>query len=714
MKQVFIKKGDILITEVPSPCINDDEILVQVYYSCISSGTELAGIKMSAKTLYRKAIEKPQNISKVLQMLKEKGLKDTISRVKGKTDVKSPVGYSAAGIVLEIGKNILGIKPGDRVACAGAGIANHAEFIAVPQNLTVKIPENVTFKEASTVAVGSIALQGIRRADLKLGETAVVIGLGMLGQLTVQMLKASAVKTIGIDLNPLRIDRALKCGLDIGINPNVEDVLNETARNTDGHGADAVIITAASSSDTVINQAVSLCRKKGKVVIVGDVLLNIKREELYKKEIDVLISTSYGPGRYDEKYERKGFEYPISYVRWTENRNMGAYLDLISKKKVILDNIIDKIYSLNEAEKAYQDLGKGSKPPIIALFEYNKEAKPEVKVLNANFNISSKDLSNKINVGIIGAGNFTREVHLPNLQKLSDIFNILAICDRDAAIAEDIAKKYGAHYFTTDYEEIINDENINMVIISTRHNLHAEIAIKSAEKMKAILLEKPMALNQEELDKLILVLNKQKVPFMVGFNRRFSSFSAEIKEMVSKRVNPLIINYRVNAGYIPPEVWVHTEEGGGRNIGEACHIYDLFTYFTESEIKEVSAFSIDTKSENILNNDNFNALLKYNDGSVCSLTYTASGHKEVPKELMDIYFDGKTISLNDYRELTVFGISGKNKKNIFQDKGQLNELKAFGDFIKNKDKNDIGPIPLWQLNQATVISFEVERQIRNL
>jgi len=714
MKQVFIKKGDILITEVPSPCINDDEILVQVYYSCISSGTELAGIKMSAKTLYRKAIEKPQNISKVLQMLKEKGLKDTISHVKDKTDVKSPVGYSAAGIVLEIGKNILGIKPGDRVACAGAGIANHAEFIAVPQNLTVKVPENVTFKEASTVAVGSIALQGIRRADLKLGETAVVIGLGMLGQLTVQMLKASAVKTIGIDLNPLRIDRALKCGLDIGIGPNTEDVLNETARNTDGHGADAVIITAASSSDTVINQAVSLCRKKGKVVIVGDVLLNIKREELYKKEIDVLISTSYGPGRYDEKYERKGFEYPISYVRWTENRNMGAYLDLISKKKVILDNIIDKIYPLNEAEKAYQDLEKGDGAPIIALFEYNKEAKPEVKVLNANFNISSKDLSNKINVGIIGAGNFTREVHLPNLQKLSDIFNILAICDRDAAIAEDIAKKYGAHYFTTNYEEIINDENINMVIISTRHNLHSEIAIKSAEKMKAILLEKPMALSQEELDKLVLVLNKQKIPFMVGFNRRFSSFSAEIKKMVSKRVNPLIINYRMNAGYIPPEVWVHTEEGGGRNIGEACHIYDLFTYFTESEIKEVSAFSIDTKSENILNNDNFNALLKYNDGSVCSLTYTASGHKEVPKELMDIYFDGKTISLNDYRELTVFGILGKNKKNIFQDKGQLNELKAFGDFIKNKDKNDIGPIPLWQLNQATVISFEVERQIRNL
>ncbi|MCL5771864.1 MAG: bi-domain-containing oxidoreductase [Actinobacteria bacterium] len=713
MKQVFIKKGDILVTEVPSPIINDDEILVQVYYSCISPGTEIAGIKMSAKPLYKKVIEKPQNVKKVLDLIKEKGLKETISRIKNKFDVKNPVGYSASGIVLEVGENIYSFRPGDKVACAGAGIANHAEFIAVPQNLTVKIPENVSFKEASTMTLGAIALQGLRRADLKLGETAVVIGLGILGQLSIQMLKAAGIKTIGIDLNALRINKALKYGLNIGINPGDVSIVEEVINNTNGYGADVVIITAASSSENVINQSIQMCRKKGKVVIVGDVALNIKREELYKKEIDLLISTSYGPGRYDDKYEKKGFEYPIAYVRWTENRNMEAYLDLISDRKIILDNIIDNIYPIDEADKAYEDLKKGLEAPLVTLIEYNKENKPETKIFNANLKVPDKDINDKINVAVIGAGNFTQEVHLPNLKKLSDFYNIYAICDKDPDSADNLAKKYEAKYATTDYQEVFDDEKINMVIISTRHNLHAQLSIKAAEKGKAILVEKPMALSQQELDNLIIALKEYNTPFMVGFNRRFSPLSLAAKEITLKRINPLIINYRMNAGYIPPEVWVHTEEGGGRNIGEACHIYDLFNYFTQSEIKEVSASSIDPKSENIMSNDNFTALLKYKDGSVCSLTYTAIGSKELPKELMDIYIDGKSLSLNDYKELLVFGISGRNKKLSYQDKGHFNELKLFAQFIKNKEKSDIGPIPLWQLNQATVISFEIEKQIRN-
>ncbi|MHB1377033.1 MAG: bi-domain-containing oxidoreductase [Candidatus Humimicrobiaceae bacterium] len=713
MKQVFIKKGDILVTEVPSPVINDDEILIQVYYSCISSGTELAGIKMSAMPLYKKVLEKPQNINKVLNMIKEKGLKDTIYKVKSKVDVKNPAGYSASGIVLEVGNRILGFKSGDRVACAGAGIANHAEFIAVPQNLTVRVPENVTLKEASTMTLGTIALQGIRRSDLRLGESAVIIGLGILGQLSIQILKAAGIKIIGIDLNPLRISKALKHGLDIGINPNEVNIIEEVIGNTNGYGSDAVIITAASLSELIINQSIEMCRKKGRVIIVGDVALNIKREELYKKEIDILISTSYGPGRYDDKYEKKGFEYPIAYVRWTENRNMEAYLDLISAKRIILDDIIDNIYPIDEASKAYEDLKGGAQAPLVALLEYNKEDKPETKIFNVNLKVSDKNISDKINVGVIGAGNFTQEVHLPNLQKLSSLYNIYAICDKESANADNLVKRYSAKYATTDYQEVLDDKNIDMVIISTRHNLHAKLSIKAMEKGKAILVEKPMALSQEELDNLTAVLKEHKTPFIVGFNRRFSPLSLAAKELISKRLNPLIINYRMNAGYIPTEVWVHTEDGGGRNIGEACHIYDLFNYFTGSEIKEVSAYSIDPKSKNIMSNDNFTVVLKYYDGSVCSLTYTAIGSKEIPKELMDIYFDGKSISLNDYRELLVFGISGKNKKLAYQDKGLFNELKLFNEFIKNKEKLDVGPIPLWQLNQATVISFEVEKQIRN-
>lgn len=714
MKQVFIKKGDVLVIEVPSPTINEDEILVQVHYSCISSGTELAGITMSAKPLYKKAMEKPQNIIKVFDLIKEKGIKDTILRIRSKVDIKSPVGYSAAGIVLETGKNITGFKLGDRVACAGAGIANHAEFIAVPQNLTVKVPENISLREASTVALGAIAMQGIRRADLRIGENAVIIGLGILGQLTHQILKASCIKTIGVDLNSSRIKKSVETGLNHGINPNEVNVVDEVIGKTNFLGADSVIITAASISNTVINQSIEMCRKKGKVIIVGDVALNIKREELYKKEIDLLISTSYGPGRYDEKYERKGFEYPYPYIRWTENRNMEAYLELISQSKIDVNVLIEKIYSIGNAEKAYKDLKDPSDAPLIILLEYGGKNLTDKKILLRSSTGRDNSITDtRIKVGIIGAGSFTKDIHLPNLEKLSDLFSIYAVCDKDSGNADNIAKRYRANYSTTDYDYIIQDSNVNMVIISTRHNLHAEIAIKAAEKGKAILLEKPMALNQVELENLMNILKKRRVPFTIGFNRRFSSISQKIYYLVSRRENPLIINYRMNAGYIPPDIWVQNEEGGGRNIGEACHIYDLFSYLTGAEVKEVSAISINPKSKNIMINDNFAALLKYNDGSVCNLTYASLGNSRFPKEVMDIYYDGKIISMKDFKELDVFGLSNHNMKLSFQDKGHLNEIKSFGEFIRNKDKPDIGPIPFWQLIQATEISFAVELQIKN-
>jgi predicted dehydrogenase/threonine dehydrogenase-like Zn-dependent dehydrogenase len=713
MKQVFIKKGDVLVTDVPSPTVNEDEILVRVCFSCISSGTELAGIAMSAKPLYKKAMEKPQNISKVINMIKEKGIKDTILKIKSKTDSKNPTGYSASGIVLEAGKNIIGFKPGDRVACTGAGIANHAEFIAVPQNLSVKIPESVSFEEASTVALGAIAMQGTRRAGLSLGENAVIIGLGIIGQLTQQMLKASGIKTIGIDLDNSRIKKSMETGLDHGINPDEINAVDEVNRRTNGIGADAVIITAASSGNSIINEAIEMCRKKGKVIIVGDVALNIKREELYKKEIDLLISTSYGPGRYDEKYERKGFEYPYPYIRWTENRNMEAYLELISQKKINTSTLIEATYLASDALKAYEDI-KESRAHLIVLLEYSSEDYSDKKGIMDYSNRKYTEIADsKIKVGIIGAGNFTRETHLPDLEKLPDLFNVYAICDKDSGNADNIAKRYGAGYSTTDYNDVIRDENVNMVIISTRHNLHAEIAIKAAERGKAILVEKPMALNQTELDDLVNVLRETAVPFSVGFNRRFSLIIKKIHELVADRENPLIINYRMNAGYIPPDIWIQNEEGGGRNIGEACHIYDLFNYLTGASVTEVSSVSIDPKSKNILANDNFVTLLKYDDGSVCTLTYTANGNEMFPKEIMDIYYDGKIINMNDFKELNVFGLKNRNLKLPFQDKGHLNEIKSFGEFIRDKNKSDIGPIPFWQLIQATEISFAVEHQIKN-
>ncbi len=704
MKQVFIKKGDAILREVPAPTVSNNEILVQVYYSCISTGTEIAGLKNTSAPLYKKALGNPQNIKKVFEMIKSKGLSRTIGKVKSKVENENSTGYSASGIVLEIGKNIKNIKPGDRVACAGAGIANHAEFIAVPENLTVKIPEGLSIKSASTVTLGSIALQSIRRCNPKLGEFVTVIGLGILGQLTVQMLKSSGCRVIGIDLNQNRINKALTFGLDVGLNPEKADTLEEVIRNTNGYGADSVIITATSKSSLVVNQAMKMCRKKGRIVIVGDVNLNLKRDEFYKKELDLLISTSYGPGRYDERYELKGCDYPYAYVRWTEKRNMQEYLNLLSEKKIDAESIIERIYPVEEASKAYGELAQSNERPLVVLLEYSKDSVPQRKIITAEYKIKH----DRINVGIIGAGGFTQAVHLLNLKKLDNIYSIYAICCKTGSNAERVARQYNTAHATTDYKEILRDDSIDMVIISTRHNLHAQIAIDAAKAGKAIFVEKPMALDEEELNSLVGILKETKVPFMIGFNRRFSPFTLKIKEVVRGRINPMIINYRMNAGFIPKEHWVHTVEGGGRNIGEACHIYDLFNYFVESEVSSINVFSINPKTEQFGFNDNFVAAIKYIDGSVCNLIYTALGSKEIPKEQMEIYIDGKIIYLNDYKELTFFGTNEKGIKIKIQDKGQYNELIKFGESIKNSDGY---PIPLWQLTQATEISFEVEKQI---
>ena len=707
MKQVFIKRGVVIVENVPAPLVNDDEILIQVYYSCISAGTEIANIKVSEKSLIRRALDKPQDVKKILENLRASGLKDTIGKVKRKIETSNPIGYSASGIVLETGKNIKNIKIGDRVACMGARIANHAEFIAVPENLVAKIPGNLSFEKASTVTLGSIALQGIRRCDPKLGEFVTVIGLGILGQLTVQMLKVSGCKVIGIDLERSRVDRAIVSGMDSGFFAGETDVLGKVLLYTGGHGSDAVIITASSEKKEVINDAMKMCRKKGKVIIVGAVALDIEREEFYKKEIDLLISTSYGPGRYDEKYEMKGFEYPYAYIRWTENRNMQEYLDLIASKRINIDLLIEKVYKVEEASDAYDEFKSGSKKPLIVLIEYNKESLPGRKIIAGNFEYN-KDNQGKINVAIIGAGNFAQAMHLPNLKKLPDLYYIYAIHSKIGNEAKSLAELYKASYSTTDFHEILNDKKISMVIIATRHNMHASIAIEAARAGKAVFLEKPMALNYQELNELANEINKAGVPFIVDFNRRFSPFSARIKEILKTRINPIIINYSMNAGFIPKEHWVHSEEGGGRNIGEACHIYDLFNFFTDSEVESINAVSINPKTEQYNYNDNFIATLKYKDGSLCNLIYTALGNTDFPKEQMEIYFDNKILFMDDYKSLKIFGLKEKGIISSIQNKGLYDIIFKFGKSIINKEIL----VPLWQLIQATEISFEVEKQIK--
>jgi predicted dehydrogenase/threonine dehydrogenase-like Zn-dependent dehydrogenase len=712
MKQVLIKQGKAVVEEVPAPQPEPGTVLVQVNYSCISIGTEMSGIKVSALPLWKRVLQQPEYLKRGLQMLATQGLARTRSLVEGKLSTGHPTGYSAAGIVLETGEGIEDLRPGDRVACGGAQCAHHAEVIRVPRNLVVPVPGNLNLAAASTVTLGAIALQGVRRAKATLGETFVVIGLGVLGQLTVQLLKVNGCRVIGTDLNQGRIHLAQNLGLDAGIHPDDGSDLEHVGRLTGGIGADGVIITAATPSDAVVSTAFQMCRKKGRVVLVGDVGLNLNRADFYEKELDFFISCSYGPGRYDNNYEEKGLDYPVAYVRWTENRNMAEFLRLLDEGKVKVSPLIAATYPIDKATTAYEKFKEGNDIPPVVLLSYPQHtgtAAPSPLVINPAAQPAGPD---RIRIALVGAGSFAKGTHLPTLQALSDRFHLQAVVSRTGHNATATARQFGANYATTDYRQVLEDPAVDAVLIATRHNLHASMVLEALKAGKHVLVEKPLALTQEELDMIEAFYASACGDFipllLTGFNRRFSRYARRIYELVQGRSNPMILNYRMNAGYIPPDHWVHTEEGGGRNRGEACHIYDLFTYFTGSKVVKVNAQAIMPDTEYYKRNDNFVANMTFTDGSVATLTYTALGSGEYPKEQLEVFVDGRVLVLNDYKRLEVFGARGKGISSMIMEKGQRDELEAFARAIQ---QGGDWPIPLWQQVQATKISLEVERKI---
>lgn len=710
MKQVLVKRGKITVEDIPAPLVEKGNVLVEVGYSLISTGTEVTGIKRSGESLVSKAIKQPQQVKKLLNILTERGVKKTLALVESKLNVGNPVGYSCSGVVVQVGEGVEGIKPGDYVACAGAGKANHAEVVLVSKNLIVKIPHGCDLKDAASVALGSIAMQGVRRSDPKLGETVAIIGLGLVGQITCQLLKIAGCRTIGFDLKKERVELAKELGLGWGFVTSEVDMLKEVSNLTNGQGADSTIITAsAPDNDSIIQQAIDITRKKGKVVIVGDVGLGLKRSPFYEKELDVLISTSYGPGRYDENYEEKGLDYPYAYVRWTEQRNMEEYLKLIAEGKLNFKCLVNEVYPIEEAPQAYEAL-QGEDKPLAVLIDYHLTDTDEGRKLSTKVQLSSHDKrkSGLINVAVIGAGGFAKAVHLPNLHRLSNIYSIRAIVSATGSNAKEMAKQFGAAYCTTDYRDVLSDPNLDMVMICTRHNLHAKVAMEAAKAGKAVFCEKPMALNQGELNELLNTLKETQVPFMVGFNRRFSPAAIIARQLVEKRQNPIIVNYRVNAGYIPLDNWVHTEEGGGRIIGEACHMFDLFNFFTGAIVESIDVSALSPATEHVSFSDNFITTLKYTDGSACTLTYTALGALELPKEYIEIYCDGKTLIIDDFKELRVYGSKSKGWKGT-QDKGHLRELEEFGRCIRD---GGYWPISLDDLVSATKISFVVDQGVR--
>lgn len=711
MKQVVLKKGRAVVERVPSPNVEPGTILVAVEYSCISIGTEMSSLSTTSMPLWERALKQPENVKKGLESVASIGVQRTWSMIQGRLEAGNATGYAAAGTVIEVAPDIMNFKVGDRVACAGAQCAHHASIIRVPKNLAVKVPNEVDLRSASTATLGAIALQGVRRAAPTLGETFVVVGLGILGQMTMQLLRANGCRVIGTDLDPSRINLAKSNGMEFGLDTSAGSVVEQIYRITDGYGADGAIVTAASSSNEIISNAFKSCRKKGRVVLVGDVGLQLNRGDFFQKEIDFLISSSYGPGRYDARYEEEGLDYPIGYVRWTENRNLLEYLRLLGDGKIQLDKLGHSEFAISEAEAAYEHLRTSSERPLLVFLKYPKaETQSALNEKVANNSHASPMKKDRIGVAIVGAGGFAKGMHLPNIQKLHDLYELRAIVSRTGLNADSTAKQFGAQYGTTDFNQALVDKTIDVVIIATRHHLHAEMALAALKAGKHVLLEKPMALSESEIEKIeqfFKEVGPNAPQLLTGFNRRFSRHIQEAKKALQGRSNPIIVNYRMNAGYIPLDHWVHGKEGGGRNLGEACHIYDLFAYLTASSPIAVTAMSINPKTNAYSARDNFVATIAYEDGSVANLTYTALGAKAYPKEQMEIFFDGKVITMDDFKATRVSGTKFPSYESKIPEKGQLEELKAFADCLKSGD----WAIPLMEQIETTRLALAVDRQL---
>lgn len=711
MKQVLLGRGGVHVEDVPAPLVEPGTVLVRVRRSCISVGTEMSGVRESNMPLWKRAMRRPAQIKRLAEVMATEGLARTRMLVENRLAAMHPAGYSASGTVIGVGGGIDDLKPGDLVACAGAQSAHHAEIIRVPRNLVVPVPAGLGSEAASTVTMGAIALQGVRRAQPTLGETFIVIGLGLLGQITQQILQANGCQVVGLDLDRRRIDRARANGLTVGIHPDDGDAVESVMRLTGGVGADGVILTAATSSSEPVSQAFRMCRRKARVVVVGDVGLMLDRADIYAKELDFLISTSYGPGRYDRTYEESGLDYPIAYVRWTENRNMAAFLQLLADERIRVAELIDRVYAIHEAGQAYASLegdDQGEKP-LAVLLSYPDEAPAPVRVVANPAARTGRD--GALRLALVGPGGFAMSTYAPVIQGAPDSFSVRAVVARRGHSAVSSTRQLGASYATTDFEEVLADSEIDAVLIATRHDLHGPMVLRALKAGKHVLVEKPLCLTRSELDAISAMCeagNTAKPLLMTGFNRRFSPVAKAAASVLSGRSNPLIINYRVNAGHIPADNWVHGPEGGGRNLGEACHFYDLFTYLTDSRVEQVAAHAITPTTAYYAASDNFVATMGFADGSVATLTYTALGAREHPKERADIFADGKVLTIDDYRRFSVAGGRYRGIDVKHADKGHRAELLAFAKAVR---EGGAWPIPLWQQVQATEIALTVDSQI---
>ena len=705
MKQLIqsFKTGELGLFEVPAPVCQKHGALVQTTVSLVSAGTEKMLVDFAKKSLLAKAKDRPDLVNQVIDKMKKEGIKNTLEKVFTKLDSPIPLGYSLAGRILEVGSNMSGLNIGDRVACGGAGYANHSEVNYVPKNLMVKIPDGVDDIDASFVTVGAIALQGVRQTEPKLGEKIAVMGLGLLGQLTVQLLKANGCKVIGSDIDPDKLALAKKLGADEVC--HASEIIKKANDFSNGYGVDAVIIAASTPSNQPVIDAAEISRMRGRVIFLGLVGMDIPRNDYYKKELDLRLSMAYGPGRYDPEYEEKGIDYPYDLVRWTEQRNFEAFLGLIEEGKVRPKELLTHEYPFDKAMDAYDLLeGKIQEKYLGIILKYTNNINLDEHriVQRTEKNISKND----INVGLIGAGNFTKSIILPNIQKIKE-YNLVGVCTATGVSAEGTGKKYNFKYITTNSDEIFKNSEINTVFVTTQHNTHGNLILNAIKNEKACFVEKPLCIYKEELELINSEYNGNSI-IQVGFNRRFSPMIQKMKKELSGQV---AINYRINAGIIPKNIWIQDRMiGGGRIIGEVCHFIDTCSYLIGSDVKSVYASTVKKSNQSIPDEDNVNIILNYTNGSVATIAYYAYGDTAMPKEYIEAFGDGVSIEMHDFRELIIYNNSKvKREKSFNQDKGFMAELEAF----KNAVKRGIPAIPFESLYNTTKTTFKILDSIQS-
>jgi predicted dehydrogenase/threonine dehydrogenase-like Zn-dependent dehydrogenase len=677
VKQVVVTPDGVAVEDIPAPQLRPGHVLVRTAFTCISPGTELSGAARASEPLWKQALRDPATAIDKAAGLVGEGLAGAGRRLHERSARLRPTGYSASGVVVAAGAGVGALAAGDRVACSGAGYANHADMIVVPRNLVARVPDGVPLEAAATVTLGAIALHGVRRAEPTLGETFVVVGLGAVGQLTAQLLRVNGCQVLVADLDPGRVDLATRLGAT-AVDPAAVRL------RTGGIGADGVIITAAGTSDEIVSSALRMCRPKGRVILVGDVGLHLRREDLYADELELRMSTSTGPGRYDPVYEEEGVDYPIGYVRWTENRNMQAVLDLLARSQLDVGPLLSGPWDITDAADAFASLNADPKP-ILVLLRATESGVATTTVTTPPVAPARVVSGRRIRIAVVGVGSFARTVHLPNLAALGDEYEIHTVVAQRGTTAVEAQRSFGAQRAATDVEEVLADMEVDAVLVATRHDLHADITLRALDAGKHVLVEKPPAIDADQVGQLrAWFAGHTASPILLtGYNRRFSPFALQLREWLDRRSAPAMLEYQMNAGFVPDRHWVHGPEGGGRNIGEACHIYDLFRFLLGGGPVSVAATPLHPRMGPYRADDNFVATLGFPDGSVAVLAYTALGGPEHPKERLTVHSDGRTAVLDDYRGLD---LGGTTKAVLLRrpDKGHLAELKAFAGAVRGR------------------------------